>query len=339
MTATALPPRPLISVIVPVYDEEDNVVACYEAVTAVLATVADRYDWEFVFTDNHSSDRTFELLAELAVRDRRVRVFRFSRNFGFQRSIMTGYLMARGDAAVQLDCDLQDPPAMILDFLARWEEGFKVVYGIRRSRPEAAWLRGARRMFYRLVDTLSEQPLPHDAGDFRLVDRRVIDELRHHHDMHPYLRGMIAGMGFAQTGIPYDREARRGGRSKFNLFSLSLLALDGIVGQSHQPLRVASYIGVGAGALAVVTALVLVFEKLFLGASWPSGWAFLVVLVLASLAINAFLLGIIGEYIGRTYSQVRPQPLTIIENAIDAATVADGGTPPKRVTFGSGGEA
>jgi len=171
----------------------------------VMAQVADRYDFELLFTDNHSSDNTFGVLERLARRDPRVRALRFSRNFGFQRSILTGYLSARGDAAVEIDCDLQDPPSLILEFLRQWESGYRVVYGIRTGRKEGWGMNATRRLFYRLIDSLSEDELPLDAGDFRLVDRCVLEELRKIEDSQPYLRGTIAALGFDQIGIPYHR--------------------------------------------------------------------------------------------------------------------------------------
>ena len=187
--------RKLISICVPVYNEEDNIRPLYERVRTVMSQLEQRYDYEVLFTDNRSEDRTFERLATLALEDKRVRVIRFSRNFGFQRSILANYVNARGAAAVQLDCDLQDPPELIVEFLRRWEEGYAVVYGVRGNRPaENPFLFGLRRFFYRLIDALSEDTLPHDAGDFRLIDRRVIEELRHVRDQQPYLRGLIAAM-------------------------------------------------------------------------------------------------------------------------------------------------
>src|SRR5207302_7797428 len=185
-------------------NEEANVERLYATVTSVMASLAERYDYELLFTDNHSTDATFPLLKRLAMRDQRVRVLRFSRNFGFQKSILTGYAHAAGDAAIQLDCDLQDPPDLIPQFVRKWEEGYKVVYGVRAGRKESLWLTGLRRIFYRLIDWFSEDPLPHDAGDFRMVDRHVLDALREYEDYQPYLRGAIAAMGFDQLGIPYE---------------------------------------------------------------------------------------------------------------------------------------
>jgi dolichol-phosphate mannosyltransferase len=308
---------PLISIVVPVYNEEDNVRSLYDAVSAVMAQVADRYRWEFIFTDNHSEDRTFERLTEIAKDDDRVCVYRFSRNFGFQRSIYTGFMMAHGDAAVQIDCDLQDPPALILQFLDLWNKGNKVVYGVRRSRQEGFFITSARKIFYRLLDSISDFRLPKDAGDFRLLDRRVIDELAKHRNRSPYLRGIIARIGFNQVGVVYDRMPRERGSTKFTLGSLIDLAVDGIVNNSVVPLRLAVYGGVILGIVAFVTAIVLIVQRLFFEITWPAGFAFLAVTILAFFSANMIFLGVIGEYLSRTHNQVIDQPLTIIDLVID----------------------
>jgi polyisoprenyl-phosphate glycosyltransferase len=313
----------LLSVVVPVYNEETNIEPLHEAVSRVLEQVADRYNWELIFTDNCSTDGTFECLERLAARDRRVRVYRFSRNFGFQRSILTGYRLARGAAAVQMDCDLQDPAELILDFLKLWEAGYRIVFGVRRSRPEPFLVHATRRLFYRLIAWLSRDDLPRDAGDFRLIDRCVLDLLCDYRDESPYLRGYIASLGFRQIGVSYDRAERRRGSSAFKLGNLIDLALDGIVSHSVIPLRLASFVGVTLAALAVLAIgvygiLWLAYEK-----SWPAGFATLAILILGSLAVNAILLGIIGEYLARIYRQVKPGPLTIVERFIDTAQPAE----------------
>lgn len=309
--------RPLVSIVCPVFNEQGNIFPLYEALRAVFEPVADRYRWELVFTDNHSTDDTFVELSALAARDERVRVFRFSRNFGFQRSIHTGYLQARGDVAVQIDCDLQDPPALILEFLREWEAGHAIVYGVRRSRKEGALITFTRKVFYRLIDFLSEDRLPLDAGDFRLVDRRVLDVLARIHDESPYLRGTLAGVGFPQKGIPYDRAARAIGASKFSLGDLFKLAFDGILAQSTVPLRLATYTGLIVALLTFLGVVAFVVGRFFFGQEWPAGFALTTVLILLSLSVNALFLGIVGEYVGRIYRQVRQRPLTIIEQRID----------------------
>ena len=307
----------LISVVVPVLDERDNIRTLHERVNAVFEGLADRYALEMVFTDNHSGDGTFEEIARIAEADPRIRAFRFSRDFGFQRSILEGYRRARGDAAIQLDADLQDPPELIPEFLDQWEAGYAVVYGIRRSRPESWLMRKGRRTFYRIIDALSEDPLPLDAGDFRLVDRRVLDVLRGLDDAQPYLRGTIATLGFDQTGIEYDRDARDHGRSKFSLRQLLGLSLDGILNHSTVPLRVATYTGLTATVVILIGMAAFIVGRFAFGAEWPAGFATTTVLLLGGIALNALFLGIIGEYLGRIYKQVKRGPNTIIERSID----------------------
>ena len=310
--------RPLISICVPVLNEDKNICALYEALLSVFQALDASYECELIFTDNHSSDRTFELAAELAANDRRVRVFRFSRNFGFQQSILTAYRKARGEAVVQIDCDLQDPPQMILEFVRKWEQGYQVVYGIRRKRKEGVLITFFRDLFYSTVDKLSEYPLPRQAGDFRLISRPIVDELVTLAEPDPYIRGVIAGLGFNQIGIPYDREERRAGESKFNLRKLISLAVDGILSTSIVPLRVATFIGLSVSFLAMLLALYYFVAAITYGRqSWPSGWASLTICILFSVGLNSLFLGIIGEYLGRLYKQSKNRPITIIEQAID----------------------
>jgi dolichol-phosphate mannosyltransferase len=311
------PARPLISIVVPVLNEEDNIRRLYDRVCEVMGAMDGRYRWELVVTDNHSTDRSFELLAELAAADRRVRVIRFSKNFGYQRSILTGYLTAAGDAVVQLDCDMQDPPELIQQMLADWEKGWKVVYGVRRTRSEGVLMTATRKFFYRGINWLSEEPLPLDAGDFRLIDRRVVEEIRKVEDANPYLRGLIATLGFPQKGFEYDRAARAAGRSKFPLRALVRIALDGVLNHTTLPLRVATY----ASAFMVLAAfclggLYVTLRLTGLGEAWPPGFATLVTLVLLSTALNALFFGLQGEYIGRIFQQVKRRPLTIVEREL-----------------------
>lgn len=317
--------KPLISLVVPVYNEAETLPLFYPAVRSVIDPLTDRYDFEFVFTDNHSTDRTPDLVAELARQDGRVRGYRFSRNFGYQRSILTAYLRAEGDAAIQLDCDLQDPPELIPVFLEQWQAGSDVVYGIRRSRLEARRWSYARKVFYWLVDVLSEDPIPRDAGDFRLISRRVIEELRNIADTKPYLRGTIATLGFQQTGIPYDRRARVVGDSKFSFRDNIMLALDGVVNQSVVPLRMATYVGMFVAGMTVLAIFGYLVAHYTTGFRAPAGFTTTTILILASLGINAMLLGIIGEYLGRMYLQMKNRSLSIVERELHPALRREGG--------------
>jgi glycosyltransferase involved in cell wall biosynthesis len=314
-----MPAKKLISIVIPVFNEQENIEPLHDALVPVLASLEDVYDFEILFTDNHSTDQTFQVIRRLAAEDRRIRALRFSRNFGFQRSILTGYNHARGDAAIQMDCDLQDPPALISAFLNKWKEGYQVVYGERTSRKESWWSTATRKFFYRLIDLLSEDPLPLDAGDFRLVDRCVLNELKSVNDDQPYLRGTIATLGFNQIGIPYDRAERQRGQSKFTLRQLFGLALDGILNHSIVPLRVATYIGLFVALCTFGAVIFYTAGRLFFGRTWPAGFATITVLLLGSLSLNALFLGVIGEYIGRIYRHMKNGSLTVIQDEIDPA--------------------
>jgi dolichol-phosphate mannosyltransferase len=309
--------RPLISIVIPVFNEELNIEPCYKAVRAALQPLDLQYAFEFVFTDNHSADATWALLKKLGASDPNVRAIRFSRNFGYQRSILAGYLAARGAAVIQLDCDLQDPPDLIPKFLELWQAGNKVVYGVRASRKEAWHINLARKFFYRTINYLSEEKIPLDAGDFRLVDRCLIEELRIYRDANPYLRGTIATMGFTQAEVIYHRQQRERGESKFSLGALVSLAVDGVLNHSIVPLRVASFIGIFASLGTLLGILVYVIGKNFFGQQWPAGFATTTILILSSICLNALFLGIIGEYLGRIYKQVKFNTIVIREETIN----------------------
>lgn len=311
--------KKLISLVIPVFNEEENISACYRQVMSAIECLKDRYEFEFIFTDNHSSDKTFEILRELAAVDRRIRVFRFSRNMGYQRSILTGYCKAKGQAAIQLDVDLQDPPEMIPYFLEKWEEGNEVVYGIRKSRKEGLIITQMRKAFYRLIDFLSEDTLPIDAGDFRLVGRKALDGLIQLDDHQPYLRGSISTLGFAQLGVPYDRQERKMGVSKFNWKDLFELAIDGVLNHSIIPLRLASYIGLIVSVLTFLGGICYFIARLTIGQQWQAGFTTIAIFILFSASLNAIFLGIIGEYLGRIYKQLKKQPLILIEHEINGA--------------------
>jgi len=282
-----------------------------------MERLRDRYDYELLFTDNHSTDGTDTVLAAVAGRDPRVRVVRFSKNFGLQASIFAGYALSSGDAAIQLDCDLQDPPELIPAFVDAWERGYQVVYGIRRSRKEGPWITAARRLFYRLLSRLGSDELPLDAGEFRLVDRALIREMTKFSDSDPFLRSAVAWMGFRQIGIPYDRAERSAGRSKFPLAKLLVFALDGIVAHSVAPLRLATVVGVATGSASLVAMVALVVAKLALGIPASLATAMIALLVALSFSVNALLLGIVGEYLGRLYVASKGRPLVIVESTIN----------------------
>lgn len=320
----------LVSILIPVLNEEENIERAYQAVTQIFKGLTSAYRYELLFTDNASTDRTFSILQGLAARDPGVRVIRFARNHGYQRSVFVGLLNAAGDCAIQLDCDLQDPPELIPHMLEHWRAGAAVVYGVRRSRPEKWWVQGARRLFYRVIRALSDDDLPLDAGDFRLIDRRILEQIRLVDDATPYLRGLIASMGFIQVGLPYDRAARTAGESKFNFRSTVKLAIDGVLNHSLVPLRLASLTSLTVGVVMLVTIAGYVMGKLLFGQDWPAGFATTTVLILMSITLNALFLGIIGEYMGRIYIQSKRRPLVIIERSLNKPTVELGATGTSR---------
>lgn len=310
--------RKLISICVPVYNEEQNIIPLYERISELADKCQSKYRFEFVFTDNHSEDSSFSILSKLGSKDKRVKALRFSRNFGFQRSILKNFLYAEGDAAVQIDCDLQDPPELIEEFLEHWEKGYKVVYGVRKDRPnESRILFGMRKIFYTLIDKVSDHPLPRNAGDFRLIDRCIINELAKIDPYQPYLRGAIATFGYPQLGVQYNRFERVRGSSKFSLTDLVRLAIDGIVSHSINPLRIATYAGFLSFFIAILGTIYYLVGKLFFQNEWPEGLASSSILMLFSIGLNGIFLGLIGEYISRLYRSMLGGSFTIVEEHVN----------------------
>jgi glycosyltransferase involved in cell wall biosynthesis len=309
-------PRPLISLSIPVLNEQDNLDALYARLSALGERMADRCDLEFVFSDNHSSDATWSKLAELSRQDPRVRAIRFSKNFGFQRSILANYMHTRGDAIMQIDADLQDPPELLETFYEHWLAGYHVVYGVRRKRQEGAFINTFRKLGYRLIDLISDHSIPRDAGDFRLIDRRVVQALLQLKTASPYLRGMIAGLGFNQIGVDYERQARVAGESKFGMARLIRLGLTAVFNHSTVPLRLASIAGIGMLLFSIIGAIYYAALKL-MQPELPRGLASIHILVLFGIGLQSLLLGIVGEYLLRIYLILRAEPVAIIENSLN----------------------
>jgi len=290
--------------------------ALYARLDRLSKTMTDKCDFEFVFSDNHSDDRTWDMLCDLARRDPRVRAIRFSKNVGFQRSILANYMHTRGDAVLQIDADLQDPPELLEQFFDLWQQGNHVVYGVRAKRPEGAFINAFRKLGYWVIDKISEHPIPRDAGDFRLVDRKVIDSVQKFRSTSPYLRGLIAGLGFKQIGVPYERAARVAGSSKFGLAQLIRLGMTGVFNHSVIPLRVATYSGLFLLALSMLGALYYAGLRLF-QPNLPRGLASIHILVLFGIGFQSLLLGILGEYLQRIYILLRAEPTAIVEQALN----------------------
>jgi polyisoprenyl-phosphate glycosyltransferase len=314
--------KSLISIVVPVFNEEENVARAYEAICAEMNKRKD-VTFEIIFTDNHSTDSTFEILQDLAARDKCVKVLRFARNFGFNRSILVGYRHARGNAAIQIDCDLEDPPSLFHDFIRLWHEGHDVVVGLRTHRAENWIMAFARKAYYRFLDVISETHHQMDAGDFRLVDKSILDQIKYIDDAQPYVRGLISEFAVNQGGIAYSRNRRKYGKSKFPLRQLISLGLDGVYAHSTVPLKIATYIGLGIALSAALITGIYIVGRLLAPEDWPAGFATTTVLILFGISLNALFLGIIGEYIARIYQQVRRRPTVIYEKVLNIDIPSD----------------
>jgi glycosyltransferase involved in cell wall biosynthesis len=308
--------KKLVSIITPVRNEEKTLLQFYETVTSELSRFDEKYDFEFVITDNASEDDTFLVLHKLASTDKRIRAYRLSKNFGYQKSIFTGYSLARGLCAVQLDCDLQDPPEMIGTFLDKWEEGFDIVYGIRRKRAEGIIITFFRKLFYRFLNLISDESLPNDAGDFMLIDRKIIDIISGIKDSSIYIRGSVFSLGFKKHGFEYVRRPRVAGKSKFPIVKLFHLAFDAIFTQSSFLVRLMIFSSVLIGFLAFIVSLVYVILKIK-GIDFPTGYVSLLIVILISIAINTLFIGILGQYVLRIYNIVRALPVSLIEESIN----------------------
>lgn len=306
----------LVSVLVPAFNEELTVERAYSTIAGVFETLPG-YEVEIIFTDNHSTDGTFGLLRRIAEQDSRVKVIRFARNYGYQRSVLRAYKAASGDCAVQIDCDLQDPPELIPAMLALWEQGHQVVYGVRKSLQDGPLTAALRRGFYWFIARISADDLPLNAGEFRLVDARILSELRKVNDTAPYVRGLISSMGFSQVPILYDRRDRQAGTSKFPLMAMVTLAVDGVLNHSLLPIRIASLTGLVVGVITLVLTFVYLIGSLLFGQNWPAGFATTTILLLMSIAINAIFMGILGEYVGRIFLQAKQRSDPLIEASLN----------------------
>lgn len=306
----------LVSIAIPIKNESSNLQFLYAALNR-LTDSRPKYDFEFVFTDNHSEDSSWEDLRSLSQIDPRVRGVRFSKDFGFQNSILENYRICRGDAVIQLDADLQDPPEIIGLFLDNWEKGFHVVYGVRLRPEESFILRKFRDLGYLVINLLSESRIPKGAGDFRLLDRKVVNALLQQNHSKPYLRGIVAGMGFNQLGLEYERRSRKHGESKFPAKKLLTLGLNGIINHSTIPLRLATYAG---GALLILSSLAAIYSvsSFLLSDNLPRGFTSLQLVQFLTIGINSFFLGIIGEYVLRIYRIVRRDPQVIVEDSFNS---------------------
>jgi glycosyltransferase involved in cell wall biosynthesis len=322
--------RPVISVIAPVWNESATLPEFVRRLTAVLEAIGE--PWDVILVNDGSSDNSLAVMRDLHAHDPRFKAISLSKNFGHEMALMAGLDHASGDAVVVLDSDLQDPPEVIPELYARWREGYQVVYAQRAERVGETWFkRTTAALFYRLTRRISNIDIPVDTGNFRLMDRKAADALRSVREQHRFMRGLAAWIGFRAVAVPYRRAARYAGETKYPLRRMIRLALDGITNFSFLPLQLASYAGFFVAGLSLVGIVVAIALRLFVGREL-TGQASTLVSVLFLGGIQLIFLGIIGEYLGRIYDEVKRRPLYIVEETMGLDAPATPKQPPCETT-------
>jgi len=307
---------PKITVLTPCYNEAENVRTLYERVRAVFQPLRE-YTYEHLFIDNASTDATVAILREIAATDKNVKVIVNTRNFGHVRSPYHALLQCRGDAVIGMAADLQDPPELIPAFLAKWREGYKVVLGIKEAAEESALMAAIRRVGYRVIDRLSEVKQVRNSTGFGLYDKAFVVVLRRLPDPYPYFRGIVAELGFRYATVPYTQPLRKRGITKNNLYTLYDLGVQGIVNHSRIPLRVATILGFVSSVITLIAALVYFVMKMLFWYNLPIGVAPVIIGLFCVASVQLFFLGVLGEYVGSIYTQVRNRPLVVEQERIN----------------------
>ena len=302
---------PILSIIVPCFNEAEVIRATHERLIRTLVPLGESF--EILYINDGSRDVTLEILSQLASHDDRVKVINFARNFGHQAAVSAGLEYAGGAAIVIIDADLQDPPEVIGAMVKKWREGFDVVYGQRIARAgETAFKKFTADLFYRLLNLLSDTDIPQNVGDFRLIDRRIARIISQMPERHRFLRGMISWVGFRQCALPYSREARFAGKTKYPLRKMMRFASDGVISFSTAPLKISVWLGLFCAGLAVVLILYAAGARLFTN-QWVSGWAFISIAISFFSGVQLVAIGVIGSYIGRIFEEAKGRPLFVIE--------------------------
>ncbi len=305
---------PTFSVVAPIYNEEELLPEFYRRVVATMETLGEPF--ELVLVNDGCHDRSPQIMRELHGEDPRVKVINFSRNFGHQLAITAGTDYAQGRAVVVIDSDLQDPPEVIPEMVERWREGYEVVYAVRSERAGETWFKKATAsFFYRMIASITSINIPVDTGDFRLMDRKVVDTLSGIREYHRFMRGLSVWVGFKQVGVPYKRDARKAGETKYPLRKMLRFAFDGITSFSYVPLQLATYLGFSIAGIAVLFILLAMGLRLS-GIEAFKGQATTLVSVLFMGGVQLIFLGVIGEYLGRIYNEVKHRPLYVVSEAL-----------------------
>lgn len=307
-------PSPVLSIVAPIYNEADNLSELYRRVCEVMDSTGE--SWELLLVNDGSTDASAEFIQQLASQDERVRPIIFARNFGHQIAVTAGLDYSSGQAVVIIDADLQDPPEVILDLIAKWREGFEVVYAIRSEREGEGWFKlVTASLFYRMIVKITDVKIPLDAGDFRLLDRKVVNVLNQMRERHRFLRGMSAWVGFRQIGVPYKRAARLAGETKYPFRKMFRLAINAITGFSYFPLQLATYVGFFSAGISILSIPVVIALRLWGSQAPLVGQATTLIAVLFLGGVQLISLGILGEYIGRLYDEAKGRPLYIVREA------------------------
>jgi dolichol-phosphate mannosyltransferase len=305
--------KPVISIVAPIYNEKENLPVLYQRISTIMDATGE--SWELLLVDDGSRDGSTDIIRSLADQDPRVCKIIFARNFGHQIAVTAGMDYSRGDAVVIIDADLQDPPELIIDMIAKWREGYQVVYAIRAEREGETWFKTfTASLFYRLIARITDVDIPLDTGDFRLLDRNVVNVFNQMRERHRFLRGMSAWLGFKQIGIPYRRAARLAGETKYPFRKMLRLALNAITSFSYFPLQVATFIGFLSAGFSIL-AIPLVIILRILTDTELLGQATTLIAVLFLGGVQLISLGILGEYIGRIYDEVKGRPLYVVSEA------------------------
>ncbi|MGB4759542.1 MAG: glycosyltransferase family 2 protein [Candidatus Saccharimonadales bacterium] len=305
--------KKLISYVFPIFNETENISILYSTIDDLLRS-NDTYSYELIFVNDGSKDTSLEQLIELQKNDPRITVIDFSRNFGHQIAVTAGLNHARGDAVIIMDSDMQDPPAVSFELLAKWEEGYDVVYAQRRTRKDTFFKKLTADLFYRTLQKLAEIDIPRNTGDFRLIDRKVVDELKKFKEHNRFLRGMVSYVGFKQTAVQFDRDERHAGETGYPLKKMLKFAADGIFSFSTAPLKFIRNIGYFIAFLAFIGILYAIILKIFDPEAVVAGWTFIVISILFVGGIQLIMLGVLGSYIGRIYTEAQDRQLYIIRS-------------------------
>jgi glycosyltransferase involved in cell wall biosynthesis len=309
-------PAPLVSFILPTYDEEANIELFSRSLLAELEAADLGARYEFLYVNDGSADRSLEHLHALAASDPRVQVIDFSRNFGHQIAVTAGLDHASGDAAVIMDTDLQDPPRVAVELIRRWQEGFNVVYAQRRTRKDTFFKKATAGAFYRTLALIAEIDIPRDTGDFRLIDRKVIDAVKRFPERNRFLRGMISYVGFQQTSVQFDRDERHAGMTGYPLRKMIKFAADGILGFSTFPLKLIQLVGLVVSALSALAVVYVLVSQAIDPSSVVPGWTFTVIAILFVSGVQISMLSVLGSYLGRVYAEVQNRPLYVVDTHV-----------------------